>query len=109
MNSNTLTTSIMRRVFALYIFRGLTSAFSLKAYVIGLSIFSIIERISLSDVLINMSSVKDFFSFYQFNISAILHTDMLVQGALALSMVLVLWLAFDVIFSKPEQSSQAFS
>ncbi len=93
----TLQQKIMRRVWAIFFLRTLTSFPALRIYTLAFLTWQTVSVVSVRDVLANMPRIADIGHLWTFYVSAFMHAEFLAQ-ALLLAMIAVggfsVWRAF---------------
>ena len=105
MNNQTLTKSIMRRVYALWLLRKATRPFAVKCYILAALTWQLVRTVSVPDVLANAQgfAMTKNVSFLTY---AFVHTEIVVQ-ILVVGAVGVFALMFrDLFFKKGKESYQ---
>ncbi|HEY4475413.1 MAG TPA: hypothetical protein VJB92_01690 [Candidatus Paceibacterota bacterium] len=92
-----LKNNIMRRVYMIFVFRKITSPFSLKLFMLGALFIVGNLLVSVKDVLRNMPSWKQADGLYDFYVGAFLQTELAVQIVLFGIGVLFVLLFKDIL------------
>ena len=93
---NQLTQSIMRRVYAIYILRRLLSPPAIKLYILAIFAGSLVRQVSLDNILANAGQTSGLFGFLNFWLTALAHTETLIQLAIALIVIILCFLLRDI-------------
>lgn len=94
-----LTKRIMRRVYALYLFRQLTQGVSLRATLLLLSLGGLLSSVSIGNVVRNMPNLSDVSGIVSFYASALAETNIAVQFLTFLLIVSAMFLVRDIVAS----------
>ena len=89
----------MRRVYALYVFRQLTQPASMRLVLLVLSIGGLFSSVSVGQVVRNMPSLSDISGITAFYLSALTHTNVVVQFLFLLLCVSAILLIRDIVAS----------
>lgn len=95
-----LNTRIMRRVYAIWMLRKVTSPRVVKSLILLASIWQIKDRVFVAKVFENMPSLADIQATYSFFSSAMMHTQLAVQVSILAGALLSLLLLRDFINRK---------
>jgi hypothetical protein len=79
----TLQQKIMRRVWAIFLFRKVTSAPALRLYTLAFLAFESAELFNVRDIIANMPSIAESGRFIAFSLDAFLNTEFVAQTVLA--------------------------
>jgi hypothetical protein len=88
---------VMRRVYAVYLYRIATSVTALRLYATVFFAAVLTTSVSISHVVANMPAVTDVGAWYQFNVAAFSHTELSVKFLLVSIALLALWLLRDFV------------
>ena len=88
---------IMRRVYAVFIMRQLTRPMAVKLYGVCIAAFTLSFFVSFQNVIANMPSFSDFNRLYTFNVSAVTHTELVVQFILIALLGILVALSRDIM------------
>ncbi len=95
-----LKTKIMRRVYTIWVLRKMTSPRAAKFLIVVTSVWQFKENVFVSNVLSNMPSLVNIKGIYSFFLSAILHTQFIVQASILVGVLFSLLLLRDFISKK---------
>ena len=90
-----LKTKVMRRVYAIWMLRKVTSPRVAKFLILVASVWQFKEYVFVSKVLANMPSPADLKATYSFFFSAVLHTQFMVQASILIGVIFALLLLRD--------------
>lgn len=96
MNESTLTAKIMRRVYALYVLRRLTSI-EARLILLALSCITLFLTVSVPNVVQNMPPLSNIVGVAQFFLVAITNTQFIVQALISVGIVLSGWTLYDAL------------
>jgi len=97
MYENNLRKSIMRRVYAVWALRKLTSPFFVKGYIFALLFYLMASEVSFVNVLTNAPGASDLFKNVKFFSNAVAMSEPIVQVYTILSVLIMALLARDVL------------
>ena len=100
-----LKNNIMRRVYAVFILRKITSPFSLKLFMLSALLIASNFLVSVKNVLLNMPSWNRIGALYDFYVGAFLQTELTVQIVLFGTGVLFVLLLKDVLMSGSKKTA----
>lgn len=92
----TISNNVQKKVRTIFWARRLTSRRALECYVLFVSTLGLFSFVSVPHVIANMPKA-DVFSITTFILTAMTHTHVIVQIALALIVLSIIFLAFDSI------------
>ena len=105
MDGMRLKNNIMRRVYAVFILRKITSPFSLKLFMLCALFIAGNLLVSVKDVLRNMPNWKQASGLYDFYSGALLQTEFIVQIVLFSIGVLLVLLLKDILTSNGKKAA----
>ena len=105
MDGMRLKNNIMRRVYAVFILRKITSPFSLKLFMLSALLIASNFLVSVKNVLLNMPSWNRIDALYDFYAGAFLQTELAVQIVLFGTGVLFVLLLKDVLMSGSKKTA----
>ncbi len=94
----TISNNVQKKVNTIFWARRLTSRRAIECYVLFISTLGLFSFVSVPHVIANMPSVIDLARLSGFIAAAFAHTHTVVQLALALMVVSVLGIVFDLIY-----------
>lgn len=97
MNNTALHKRIMRRVWAVYVYRKATSPMALQTYIFSFLTWQLFIYVSMSSVMANMPSVKTPFAFVQFYFHSFINTEVWVQAIAVGFMSLGIWFVRNTV------------
>jgi len=96
----------MRRVWGMYALRWLARPF-IRVSILAIATVAIVGSVSVSSVLANATQKTDVFEFVKFALSAFINTRSVVQLAILILGVIILWSVVDLTKSLQRQPSLA--
>lgn len=91
--NSTISHTVMRRIRTIHTLRTALPAGFAAAVVFALSLLAIGREVWVAKVLANMPSVADVPAVTHFYLSAVVHTDLMVQVLLLVAVAALVWLA----------------
>jgi len=94
---NNLRKKIMRRVWALYVWRKATSPVAVQTYVLSFLVYQLFVYVSMTSVVANMPSIMRPGAFFEFYFNSFVNTELWVQAIAVGVLSLGSWLVRNII------------
>lgn len=107
MKNSALSRRIMRRIYAVYVLRRVTSPTAFRVYSLAAFSAAMVSLVSVGNIIANLPT-GSVFALYDFSLYAFMHTELAVQLLVVGIVGFSLWLARDyahymggMVFSRP--------
>lgn len=97
MKNEVISNRIMRRVYVMFVLRKAISPYAVRTYAISISLAGVFSLVSIGNVIANMPALSDISGLTVFMLSALLHTETLVQFLIFGTITVGIWLARDIL------------
>lgn len=97
MKDSELKKEIMERVKTIYWFRKLIHPIKIKTAILAVGFFGVFSMVSVSNVVNNLRS-ESLSNYFSYIYNAFISTELAVQLTLSTTLIVALWVLFDVVF-----------